>query len=62
MLSPETVEETEPLAPSPIEDLLPLFVEDKNVFLENVKVTKEQQKWVAEKTKEQRKSHYWGMY
>ena len=62
LLSPETTEETDPIAPPLIEELLPLFASNKDLFLQRVQVTPEQRQWVAEKTKEQRKSYFWGRY
>ena len=59
---PEEINEMESTAPCLIEELLPLFIKDRNEVLEKVKVTEEQQKWVAQKSKDQRKSHCWGMY
>ena len=45
-----------------MEDLIPLFIDDKNSLTEKAKMTKEQQKWVPGKTLNKRKSQYWGMY
>ena len=62
LLSPEIDNTSDPRAPPLIEELLPIFASDPSSFLEKVKVTQEQQEYVAEKTKLQRKSQYWGMY
>ena len=62
LLSPEIDDTSDPRAPSLIEELLPIFASDPWSFLENVKVSKEQQEYVAEKTKLQQKSRYWGIY
>ena len=62
LLSPEVEKPIEPIAPPLIEDLLPHFAHSKEEFLSRARVTPEQQIWVAEKTKEQRKSQYWGLY
>ena len=50
------------MAPPLIGELLSLFKRDKNVLLDKLKVTEEQLKWVADKSEDQRKIHYWGMY
>ena len=62
LLSPEIDDTSDPRAPSLIEELLPIFASDPSSFLGNVKVSKEQQEYVAEKTKLQRKSRYCGIY
>ncbi|XP_065063851.1 uncharacterized protein LOC135690270 [Rhopilema esculentum] len=62
LLSPEIDNTSDPRAPPLIEELLPIFASDPSSFLEKVKVTQEQQEYVAEKTQLQRKSQYWGMY
>jgi len=62
LLSPETTEFIDPIAPPFIEDVLPLFASNRDVFLQKIQVTQEQRKWVAEKTKDQRQNHFWGRY
>ena len=62
LLSPETMEFIDPSAPPFIEDLLPLFASNMDMFLQKIQGTQEQRKWVAEKTKDQRQSHFWGRY
>ena len=61
LLSPELEKPIDPIAPPLIEDLLPHFANSKNDFLARAQVSTEQQIWVAEKTKEQRNSSYWGL-
>ena len=62
LLSPETTEFIDPIAPPFIEDVLPLFASNRDVFLQKIQVTQEQRKWVAEKTKDQLQNHFWGRY
>ena len=54
-LLPEESAEKESMAPPLIDELLPLLIKDKNVFLDKVKVTEEQQRWVADKSRDQKK-------
>ena len=62
MLLPEPEVNQENNAPPLIESLLPLYAVNKDQFLKQVEVTKEQQQWIANATKDQRKSHMWGQY
>ena len=62
LLSPETTEFIDPIAPPVIDDILPLFASNRDVFLQNSQVTQEQRKWVAEETKDQLQNPFWGRY
>ena len=62
LLSPEVEKIVEPAAPPLIGDLLPYFASSKEDFISRAKVSPAQQLWVAERTKDQRKSQYWGLY
>ena len=62
LLSPKTMEFIDPIAPPFIDDVLPLFASNRDVFLQKIQVTKEQRTWVAEKTKDQLQNHFWGRY
>ena len=62
MLLPEPEVNQENNAPPLIESLLPLYAVNKDQFLKQVEVTKEQQQWIANATKDQRRSHMWGQY
>ena len=46
--------------PESIEDILEIFMSDKNRFIDMCKVSQEQIAWVAQNTKDQRKSLLWG--
>ena len=48
------------LEPKSIEDLLEIFIDDKESFVKACKLTTEQIYWVEKNTKEQRASHLWG--
>jgi hypothetical protein len=61
MLSPEPALVAKiDLEPKCIEDILDIFVTDKNTFIQMCKVTSEQIKWVAKNTEDQRESLLWG--
>ena len=47
--------------PSNIEDLLEIFMEDKEKFQEARRMTTDQINWVAANTKDQRGSLLWGI-
>ena len=57
ILAPEPRKVEDPLAPALIEDLLPIFTSDRSQFIQKIRVLKEQQRWVAENTKGQRKNY-----
>ena len=50
------------VAPPSIEDLLQVFLEDEDLFVEKCKVSNEQIVWLAENTTMQRKSQLWGQH
>lgn len=64
IVSPETTQTdfTNVDEPRYIEPLLPLYMEDKTVFVNECKVTTKQIKWLSEKTKLQRHCPLWGRY
>eukprot|EP00795_Rhopilema_esculentum_P015895 gene15895-7227_t len=62
MLLPEPEVNQENNAPPVIESLLPIYAVNKEQCIKQVEVTKEQQQWIANATKDQRKSHIWGQY
>ena len=61
MLGPEPkISQENPLLPKSIEDILPLFLQSKESFVQACKVTCDQINWVAQNTTDQRASHIWG--
>ena len=48
------------LEPKSIENMLQLFISNKNLFVQNCKLTTEQINWVEFNTRKQRATHLWG--
>ena len=63
IIGPEPVVPVEDsIAPPSMEDLIQVFIEDKDLFVEKCKVSNAQIAWLAENTTMQRKSQLWGQY
>ena len=59
---PPVAKEVHAFEPVVIEDILQDFISDKATFIEKCKVSSEQITWLADATKDQRKSCLWGKF